>query len=147
MKGEREYKIIVPKFDNSDNKISSDELKELATRMAHQFGGITVIPVVIGCWKPEKTEDLVCEENAIFIVYRDMDDTVRRTGLTPEVITKKDEKFIKELSAEIAKRFGQYEVIEVTNVLRDVERREGVFKEKLSRELIEKDLFARKLDL
>lgn len=68
---EMEYRVILPKHDNSGNPIRFDELSKYVNEMANRFCGCTVIPTVLGCEVVEET--LGCEENIIVTLARDYD--------------------------------------------------------------------------
>ena len=102
---DREYRLIVPKWDNSGRKIKSEEIEEIAKRMSDHFGGVSIIPSILGCWKNEEGK-LICEENLVFQTYRD-----RESVRDWERQKKIDEEFVNSIAKELGKRFGQESVL------------------------------------
>ena len=106
MINDREYRIIVPKWDNSGRKIKSEEIEEIAKEISEHFGGVSIIPSILGCWKDEKRNKLVCEENLVFSTYRDSEG-VKDWGKQKKI----DEEFIRSLAKKLGERFGQESVL------------------------------------
>jgi len=46
---ERQYQIIIPKYDNSFHKLKPEKLQEYIWELADHFGGATIIPCA-GAW-------------------------------------------------------------------------------------------------
>ena len=65
-----EFKLILPKNDNSGNRINPETHKHYASELAKRFGGVTIIPDVLGCWINQKGI-LQCEKNMIMVANRD----------------------------------------------------------------------------
>ena len=71
--GTLDYKftIIIPKFDNHERKIKTEEIERVANAMSAHFKGVTMDPTVGGCWNPgenvtedgDSSEPISCEEN------------------------------------------------------------------------------------
>ena len=68
---DREYNLIIPKYDNEGHKIKSEKIEEIAEKMSERFGGVTVFPSILGCWKSKKMPGVKCEENTIISSVRD----------------------------------------------------------------------------
>ena len=135
MKTEREFKVILPKYDNEGHRINTDELKSDALKMARHFGGVTVLPSILGCY--ETNGELQCEENMMLLSVRDSSD---------EGIMKKDRGFINSLAKDIGKRLGQESVFVEEDIIQDVSFVAGVRKESVPKIIREKDFFKRLMD-
>jgi len=105
MINDREYKLIVPKWDNSGRKIKAEELEEIGKKMSEHFGGVTIIPSVLGCWKTPEGK-LQCEENVLFSSFRDSE-SVRDWERQKRI----DEEFVRNLARRLGERFGQESVL------------------------------------
>ena len=136
---DREYRIIIPKWDNSGRKIATEEIEKIAKKMTEHFGGVTVFPSVLGCWKDEERDRIVCEENAIFSSFRD-------TETTPnwEEQKRKDEEFVRGLAKELGVRFGQGAVL-ISEDKVEVDFIKGKYRETLPKKFIGIDWFRKKL--
>lgn len=102
------YSIIIPKYDNSGRKIKTEKIAEKVKKMAKQFGGVTVIPSILGCWENEKG-NLVCEENAEIYSIRDIDGNIKPSER--QIIINNDLDFILTLGEEIGRDLGQAAVL------------------------------------
>lgn len=100
---EREFRVILPKFDNEGHRISTDVIKRFAVAMADRFGGITVLPTTLGCYATARDHGLMCDENAIL-------ESVR-TDATPEELAG-DQQFMVGLAGQAARELGQEAVFE-----------------------------------
>jgi len=132
---DREYRLIVPKWDNSGRKIKSEEIKEIAKEVSEWFGGVTVIPSVLGCWKNEEGK-LICEENLVFEAMRDSESSPRDW----EIQKKLDEEFMRRLASKLGERFGQESVLIAEDKV-EVDFVKGRYREELPRERIGVDWF------
>jgi len=131
---DREYRIIVPKWDNSGRRIKSEEIKDIARRISEHFGGVTIFPSVLGCWK--EGENLICEENLVIDVSRDSE-----TAKKPwQEQIKEDEKFIFDLAKKLGERFGQYSVMVSENKV-EVDFVSGRYRKSLPSEVVGIDWF------
>lgn len=129
---DREFNIVVPKTDNAGNDIKPELLADVAHRMADRFGGVTVTPSVAGCWSPDDSDELMCEENIILSSGRDSSDGVWYAT---------DEKWMEELAQEVADDFGQASVM-VSESVTEVDFIGGDYEEELPPSKIGRDLFA-----
>ena len=140
MKREAEFKVIVPKYDNEGHRIGTEVLSEIAAEMSEHFGGVTVIPTVLGCWKDEEGK-LVCEENALFISARDLDSVK-----DPDKILSEDRVFMRRLAEKVGKKLGQEYVFVEEDVIQDVSFVAGMRKPSVPPALREKDWFKKLID-
>jgi len=131
---DREYKIVVPKWDNSGRRIRAEELEEIGKKMAEHFGGVTIHPSVLGCWKNPEGK-LVCEENAIFSSYADSE-----SSPDWEKQKKIDEDFVIKLAKELGEKFGQESVLISEDVV-EVEFISGKYSPQLPKERVGVDWF------
>lgn len=117
------YSIMIPKYDNSGRKIKAEVLEEKVKRMARHFGGVSVIPSVLGCWEDDEG-NLICEENAEVYSIRNYE--------SPEDVSKrkKDLEFVIDLAEEIGKELGQASIM-VSNAKSEVVFVSGEYKEQL----------------
>jgi len=142
-KTEREHVLLLPKFDNSGQKISHQALERYALKISERFGGVTVIPVTLGCSIDPDTKKLQCEENVMYVVSRDLDSLPREKW---EETISEDSKIMRALAKEAGDEFGQWGIMLTEDIIKDVGFITGVKKERIPKEIIEKDLFARRLD-
>lgn len=98
---DREFRVIVPKFDNAGQKINVGLIEGVAERIADRFGGVTVFPTTLGCWQPEDG-GLMCEENVVMSTVRDSTDNVPIDD---------DQAWFRDLARNIGKDFGQFSVM------------------------------------
>jgi hypothetical protein len=103
---DREFRLIIPKYDNDLHKIKAEEVKEIAKEMSEQFGGVTVYPSVLGCWKDTETGKLQCEENIVITATRDSENTKNY-----EEQLKRDREKMEKIAKKYGKRFGQKSVM------------------------------------
>lgn len=127
---DREFRVIVPKFDNAGQKIRVGLIQNIAERISRRFGGVTVIPTTLGCFQPEDG-DLICEENVIFSTVRDSEDGVN---------VRDDEVWMRELAHDIGEEFGQIAVMVSEDVV-ESQFVSGDFAERLPEEKVGRDAF------
>jgi len=133
---EAEFKLILPKFDNSKRRINPEEFEPYFNELIDEFGGITVVPSALGCWRDDKTGKMVCDENIIIYTALNSSD--------PKEINKKYN-FIKKLSEKAGKEFGQASVFVENDIIADVSFIDGKFKEKLERGKVISSLLDRRI--
>lgn len=139
----REYQIIVPKYDNSQNLISVNRIEIYAKRMTEHFGGITIFPKVLGCNINKKNQSIFCSENSIFTSYRIYSKDMSEKEYSE--ITAGDLKFVRDLSKRITKELGKESVI-ITDSLKNVEFIRGKQMDSVSNpKYLESNLLRRKL--
>ena len=133
-----EFGIILPKYDNSGRKIDPKFHEEIAEEMSKNFGGVTVIPTILGCWVGENGK-LQCEENVLMFSIRDTESIEKGKNIN-EVINE-DRKFMWELGKKAGKIFGQASIMELQG------KTEATFIEgKYEKKLKKSKLFIPKVD-
>jgi len=137
MKTEREFKIILPKHDRGGHRLSTEVIKDYADKMTEHFGGVTVIPSVLGCYESEKTGRVECEENTIMMSARDSSD---------ESVIEKDVKFMNDLAKNAGEIFGQESIFIEEDIVKDVSFVAGVKKEAVPKVIREQEWFKKLLD-
>jgi len=136
---DREYTIIIPKYDNSGNKIATKELKNITKEVSDHFGGATVTPSVLGCWKDEERNVLECEENAVITAIRDSEN---KSNVSSQ--NNIDRQFVSELSKRYGDRLGQALITNVRDIV-EVDFVKGKYKEKLPKKITGIDFFEKLL--
>ena len=61
---ERTFRVIFPRYDNSDQPIKKEYLEGLAGNLIDRFGGVTMWETS-GCYRPDKEEPVMCDENYV----------------------------------------------------------------------------------
>jgi len=135
---EKEFSILVPKYDNSGRKIKSEIIEKFANKMSKRFGGVSIVPSVLGCWVNKDTGKLECEENIKMTSVRDLDNY--KSEILKGEIIREDVKFIKSLSKEIGKELGQSEVLTIEDNV-DASFIKGKRKKELEQEKLGVDWF------
>jgi hypothetical protein len=100
----REYKIIIPKNDNSGEYIPMESKQEFISDITNHFGGVTIIPNTAGCYASQNNNKVQCEENTI--IY-----ATRLFKSSNEIMNAKqveeDRNYLKDISKKIGKEYGQ----------------------------------------
>jgi len=135
---DREYRIIVPKWDNSGRKIKAEELQAIAQKMSDHFGGVTIYPSVVGCWWSDDRK-FICEENAVFVSFADSESSEDWKKQIQD-----DERFVFNLAKELGERFGQATVSVGKNNV-EVAFLKGQYLEELPRSRVGHDWFKKYL--
>ena len=138
-KYDRIFAIVVPKYSNAGERVATEQLEEYAKEMAREFGGVTVIPSVLGCWIEEGSGEMICEENMI------IESAFDASSVSDEELERKRE-FVKELAREIGEDLGQYAVMAYEDIIDRVEFVEGRYREHIPEYLKEHDFFKKLLD-
>lgn len=138
---EREHTVIIPKYDNSGRKIKPEVIRKYSNKLSERFGGVTIIPSILGCWIGKDNKQ-VCEENIIIRANRDLDQTPKLTNDKKLEIIKQDREFINRLSKEIGEDLGQ-EAIMTSEDDVEISFMKGRRKEELEKEKIGLDWFER----
>ena len=97
--------------------------------ISSKTGGATVFPSVLGCWKDDKTGELVCEENIMITTVIDSEtaeDFDKKVNETRELIKNTAKKY--------GQLFGQESVLEGENVT-EVSFVSGEFKKEIPKHL------------
>ena len=129
---EREFRLILPKFDNDGHRLSVDSLSRYATKMAERFEGVTVEPEVLGCYQDGPQPQ--CEENILAFAV-----ALNRTQQQLRV----DQEFMVHLATQAAQGFGQHQVFEQAIGDTHTTRVEGIRQQSVAPALRESDIFKR----
>ncbi len=124
-KTEREYKLIIPKWDNEGHKIKSEVIEKYAGEMSDKFGGVSITPSVLGCWKDKGK--IQCEENIELVSGRDIPDTTNGRSK----IFEEDKKFLRKLAKQIGTDLGQDSIYVTEDIVKDISFIKGEYREKL----------------
>lgn len=119
-----ELSVIVPKFSNSGRRIRNERIESIGKELSEDFGGVTITPSVLGCWKSDDG-NLMCEENIKMTSALDTEGS--------DMSRAEAERKMESLASDIADDFGQAAVMtseEFTEV--DFVGEEGSFREELS---------------
>ncbi len=151
--GEAHFTMILPKADNSGNKIKPSQYNKYIKRVNARFGGSTTKPITLGCWEDEKRKKLQCEEGFAIETFRDFDSSKELEKLDAIERKKKmnqDFKFMNKLAEQSAEDFGQDSIPVIFDNIQDAklnkgEWREKLVKSKLTGKKIEKDLWNRNI--
>lgn len=131
-----EFKVILPRKDNSGNFIDLKRHFDYAKELSGRFGGVTILPQVFGCYVMDN--DLMCEENVMMVANRDNQFPSRDNNYEKPVPFEEDRMFIRRLSKKIGFEFGQEAILEEGDAGRKVVFVGGLKKKSLSPYLIEK---------
>lgn len=98
-----EFGIVMPKWDNSGQKLNTQKHKKTIKDISERFGGATVFPSVLGCWKEDG--ELMCEENMIVTSVRTKDSDKDADEFKKQV--KEDTQFVRNEAEEVGEDLGQ----------------------------------------
>lgn len=129
MKQESEFRIVVPKFDNSGNPISDKVISKIGKEMSYRFNGVTIHPSVLGCWWDKDRKKLMCENNTIMSSVRDCEDLGENAC---KDIVDKDRVFVEGLAERVGNDFGQDSIMVTEDILKDAQFVESEFKQRVS---------------
>lgn len=129
---EREFRIILPKFDNAGQRISTDVLRDYAQQVAKHFGGVDVFPATLGCYYSKQEQRLQCEENIVI--------EATRNDATPDEVTA-DTLWMHKLAGEAARQLGQEEVFLQQDTATRTSFVQGHRKQELPANMLESDYF------
>lgn len=101
-----EHKIVIPKFDNSHNKIRKDLYDKYLDELIEYFGGITIIPKINGCWYNDKST-IECDEGFMIIVDRVFSENDKKNIDLIKKTEKQDQQKIINITKRIGDEFGQ----------------------------------------
>lgn len=132
----REFRMVLPKFDNDGRRIDSDVLRDFARKVAGRFGGVSVYPSVLGC-NTGADKELQCEKNIIL--------EVARFNEPPEVI-EEDRQFWRGLAQRAGVELGQLDIMIQEESDTRTDFVPGELRERLSDKLIEGDIFKKLID-
>jgi len=134
--GEAVFSIIIPKADNSGNKIKPIKFNKYVERINNRFGGSTTKPITLGCWIDKKRNKLNCESGIVIEGWRDFDSDINLKRLNVEERQKKlkqDFNFMNKIAKESAIDFGQDSVPVIYDGVSDVSLNKGVWKKKIAK--------------
>jgi hypothetical protein len=106
---DREYHIVVPKFDNARQMLGSGAFSEHFERIQNQFGGFTLIPKTYGCWFNPEKKKAECEENFMISMTRiiDQNDMENMSRKAINKIHRDDATFVADMSKQMGLEYGQ----------------------------------------
>lgn len=104
------YRLTVPKFDNSGERIDPAVIERYAREVSSFFGGVSVVPDIVGCYITDHGQ-LQCEQNARLEAT-----AVEETETQGE----RNKGFAHDLAARIGRDLGQESIFEVEE--RDISR-------------------------
>jgi len=115
---DREFNMILPKFDNNGKKIDSDELEDLIKRVSNRFGGSTSITENIGCFVPEDERPDVDDEDEADMLQEELGNmqceeviqVAALRGSDSNVPLDEDREFFKNLAERAAEELGQFSI-------------------------------------
>ena len=137
--GEAEFKLIIPKRDNSKKPIKKQVLLKYVNKMNNIFGGSTTYPSVYGCYK-NNSGKFQCENNFVITGVRDFQskynkelNQYRCSQRTRRL--KQDYNRLKSLGLKASKELGQDAVMIESDFINDASfvGKKKAFKEKLSK--------------
>jgi len=115
--GEGEFRIVVPKNDNSGKPISTKIIKDYGRRMNKIFGGSTIYPSTKGCYSPPGSSEFYCENSLIISSIRDFQSPYTKPSKkdynSKQRINQlnEDEMKVKALGRKMAKELGQDSIL------------------------------------
>ncbi len=133
--GEAHFTMILPKADNSGNKIRPIKFNKYLDKINRRFGGSTTKPITLGCWKDENRNKLQCESGFAVETFRDFDSEIELEKLNVPGRRKKlksDFDFMNKLAKEAATDFGQDSVPVIFDNISDAKLNKGVWKKKIA---------------
>lgn len=134
--GEAVFSIIIPKADNSGNKIKVSTIKNHIKKINKRFGGSTTKPVTLGCWNDEERGKLQCETGLEVSTFRDFDTpydpTLRKLNSRErKEMLAKDFNYMKDVANDIAEEFGQDAVPVIYDNVSDIAFVKGPWRKKM----------------
>jgi len=147
--GEAHFTIILPKADNSGNKISPSSFVKHISKINDRFGGSTTKPITLGCWRDEKRNKLQCEAGLAVESWRDFDSDEKMSRLNSyerKRQLEKDFDFMNRVAKDSANEFGQDSVPVIFDNITDAKLNKGRWKQriddsKLTGKKVSDDLF------
>ena len=100
---ERQYHIIIPKYDNDFHKLNSDKLSEFLGELCDKFGGVTIVPCA-GAYRGDDKK-LYIDEAVLVICQRifSKDTPIEKA----KEITEEDTSFLMDFSRKVGVDLGQ----------------------------------------
>jgi len=143
--GEAHFTMILPKADNSGNKIKPSRYGKYVDKINNRFGGSTTKPITLGCWRDEERDKLTCEQGLAIETFLDFDSSPELKKLDSIERKKKmnqDFKFMNKLAEQSAIEFGQDSVPIIFDNIKDAKLNKGEWK----KELVKSKLTGEKID-
>jgi len=131
--GEAQFTMILPKADNSGNKIKPSRFNKYIDKINNRFGGSTTKPITLGCWKDEKRNKLTCEEGVAIETFRDFEFTPNLDAIERKKKLEKDFQFMNKLAKESANEFGQDSVPIIFDNITDAKLNKGRWRKKIEK--------------
>jgi len=134
--GEAHFTMILPKADNSGRKIKPSIHKKQINKVNKHFGGSTIKPITLGCWRDEERKKLQCESGYAVETFRDFDSDPKMKKLDAierRKVLKKDHTKMKLIAKSVAKEYGQDSVPVIYDNITDVSLVKGEWKPKINR--------------
>lgn len=136
--GEAVFSIIIPKGDNSRNKIKHKEFDKCRNAIHNRFGGSTTKPTTLGCYTDK--EKIQCEMGFQVSAYRDFDTPYQENNELRKLNVqerqkklKQDYAFMKKQATKIAKSFGQDSVPVIFDNVSDISYLRGQWRNKMKK--------------
>lgn len=132
--GEALFTIVLPKADNSKNKIRPSSYNKYVKKINRRFGGSTTKPITLGC--EIRNNKIQCESGLAIETWLDFDSNPELKKLNSQERKeklKKDYKFLRELAKQSAKDFGQDSVPVIFDNITDVSLNKGIWKKRIEK--------------
>lgn len=134
--GEAIFSIIIPKADNSRNKINPSKFNKYISKINKRFGGSTTNPITLGCWVDKKRKELTCESGIVIKAWRDFDSDPSLLSLDMDERVRKlksDFRFMNRLAKESAVDFGQDSIPVIFDNVSDIKLNKGIWKKSINK--------------
>lgn len=142
--GEAEFKMVIPKNDNSGKPIKHKILSKYISKINGRFGGSTTIPTVKGCYSTKEGNKNVffCERNFEITAVRDFQTPYNRElrKLNSKQRLKRlseDYKFMKSLARKAGQELGQDSIFIESDYINDASFIKGNFSKKVRKKKLE----------
>ena len=147
--GEAIFSVIMPKRDNSGQKINNKLYQKYISKINNRFGGSTTMPSVLGCFVNEQSGRTECEANIRIDAVRDFenpfDDRSNLSISERKELLKEDFKFMKKIAKHSGDEFGQTAMLVIKDDIDDASLILTKRKDSLPREKIFDDFFDREV--
>ena len=141
--GEAVFSILVPKADNSRNKINHKEYNKVRKEIHKRFGGSTTKPTTLGCYTDKGK--IYCETGFQIQAYRDFDTPYQKNNELKSLDAqqrqkklKEDYAFMKRQASILAKSFGQDSVPVIYDNVSDISYLKGQWRNKMRKSRVGK---------
>lgn len=143
--GEGVFSIIIPKGDNSRNKINHKEFDKYIKQIHNNFGGSTIKPTTVGCYSDNKK--IFCETGWIIQGFRDFDTPYQKNNKLRKLNVqerqkklKQDYTFMKKQATQMAKSFGQDSIPVIYDNVSDISYLKGQWRKKMKQKRVGKKM-------